>query len=72
MREGEAVKVASEYAKQHGYDPVHYRILAVRKNGKWEVHFERNGESSKPRPGDFFTIYVDHRTKVVERMIHGQ
>jgi hypothetical protein len=51
---------------------VHYHVLAVRKNGTWEVHFERNGESSKPRPGDFFTIYVDDRTKLVERMIHGK
>ena len=72
MSEGEAVKLASEHARQHGYDPAYYHVLAVRKNGKWEVHFERNGELSKPRPGDFFTIYVDDRTKVVERMIHGK
>ena len=72
MNETEAVKLATHYVREQGYDPASYRIRASRQKGSWEVYFEYDPATGRPGPGDFFTVYLDDRSKSVERMVHGK
>lgn len=59
MTEKEAIKHASEYARGHDRDTKHYEASAELSGGEWRVDFRPHGADVKPRPGDFFTVYVD-------------
>ena len=71
MTEEEAVGVASEFARQEGYETGRYSIDAETKDGRWEIHFRRESED-KPRPGDFVTVHIDDESRSVTRMIPGK
>jgi hypothetical protein len=58
----EAIKLASQYAKQQGYDILQYDISAERDGDEWIVHFY--SKEQKPRPGDFFTIGIDSNKSI--------
>jgi acetolactate synthase regulatory subunit len=70
MNDTEAVESASRYARQKGYDIKQYSARAIKKHGKWEVEFQST--SSRPRPGDFFTVYVDDESGMAERIVYGK
>lgn len=62
MKKIEAIKLASQYAQQRGYDILRYDILAKRDGDEWIIHF--NTKEQKPRPGDFFTIGIDSNKSI--------
>jgi hypothetical protein len=59
MTEREAIELASEFARARGRDTGRYKASAELSEGEWRVDFRPAGENVKPRPGDFFTVYVD-------------
>ncbi len=71
MDEVVAVEMASEFAGREGYDIRQYNVQVKRTSTVWEIRFLRKNEA-KPSPGDYFTIYVDERSKSVERIVHGK
>ena len=71
MNETEAVELASDFARREGYDPSRYDVEAERQDVRWEIHFRRKSED-KPRPGDFFTVYVDDESGSVQGIVHGK
>jgi hypothetical protein len=71
MNEAEAVEVASDFAREEGYDIDRYNVEVEKAEGRWEVHFRRKSQD-KPRPGDFFTVHVDEESGSVTRAIHGK
>jgi hypothetical protein len=68
MKEKEAIEIASNYAKQQGYDISQYDITAKHEKGEWVVHFK----GKKPVPGNFFTVYIDDKSKVVKQLFRGK
>ncbi|RYF30049.1 MAG: hypothetical protein EOO23_06035 [Comamonadaceae bacterium] len=71
MNKTEAAKLASDFALQQGYDVHQYSLRVTKRIGEWEVYFQRKS-AAKPQPGDFFSIYVDERSKTVNRIVHGK
>ncbi len=71
MTEEEAVGVASTFARQKGYDTSQYNIRATKRAAQWDIYFQRKSEH-KPRPGDFFTVYVDDQSRAVQRIVQGK
>ncbi|WP_166298048.1 hypothetical protein [Bradyrhizobium sp. 2S1] len=70
MNEEEAVRLATLYARQQGYDPGQYEIRADRRDGEWLIFF-RSG-LARPGPGDFFTVYVDDKSRSAQRLVPGK
>jgi hypothetical protein len=71
MEKSEAVELASDFARREGYDIGRYNIEAAKKDVRWEIYFQRKS-ADKPRPGDFFTVYVDDGSSTVQRLIPGK
>jgi hypothetical protein len=71
MIKNEVIQVASRFAGQQGYDSTQYHVRATKKDHQWEVYFQRRIEH-KPSPGDFFTVYINDRSKSVQRMVVGK
>jgi hypothetical protein len=72
MRKAEAIASAVSFARENGYDPEMYDIHADTRDLRWVVHFRRKSDQTKPRPGDFFIVEVNIRSKSVERLIPGK
>jgi hypothetical protein len=70
MEEDAAVELACKYASQRGYDTTAYDTKTVRQPAGWEIYFQPKTE--KPRPGDFFSIYVSNLSGTVERLVPGK
>lgn len=67
----QAVEVASAFAKQKNQDVSQYTSKATKKGALWQVYFQRKSEY-KPRPGDFFTVYVDDQSGSAKRIVYGK
>jgi hypothetical protein len=72
VNEEEAVGLATRFAQQQGYDASQYKIRASKPDEEWRIFFQRNGSPFKPRPGDFFTVYVDDKSRSARRLVHGK
>ncbi len=70
MKETEAVELASNFAQQQGYNVSQYNIRPAKKDTQWEIYFQ--SKINKPRPGDFFTVYIDDKSRAVQRIIYGK
>jgi hypothetical protein len=65
------VELAYRFATQKGYDRAGYKVRASKKNDEWQIFFRRSA-FSKARPGDFFTVYVDDKSRSVRRLVEGK
>jgi hypothetical protein len=72
MNEREAIELATEFARGRGRDTERYEAEAERGRGGWSVDFRPRGKDAKPRPGDFFTVYVDDKSGKVRGMDDGK
>jgi hypothetical protein len=68
MNEKEVIELASDFAEQKGYDISQYNLTAKREKREWIVRFQ----GKELRPGNFFTIYVDDKTKSVKQLFPGK
>jgi hypothetical protein len=72
MTKTEAIELAARFARKRGYDPALYDGRAAKKVSQWQIACLRSSGKSKPRPGDFFTVYVNGASKSVERLVPGK
>lgn len=72
MEKREVVELASNFAQQRGYDISQYEITAEKIDDEWEVYFQRKSEVYKPRPGDFFTVCIDDKSKSIQQLFEGK
>ena len=70
MKVDVAVDLARRFAAQESYDPAAYDTRPVRNSAGWVIYFRP--KTSKPRPGDFFAIYINSRSGAVERLVPGK
>jgi hypothetical protein len=70
MDAAQVIAAAQQKAQEHGYTVSEYRAHAVCEANTWTVDFSSNRE--KPRPGDFFTVFIDDRTGAVVRFVTGK
>ncbi len=69
MDEQVLVRIATNYAKQHGYDTDDYSVTSVLiKNGVCWILFQ--GKSGLP--GDHFTVTVDISTGLASELFPGE
>mgnify|MGYP001088363460 CR=1 FL=1 len=72
MKATEATELASNFARQKGYDIIQYNIKTAKRGGQWRIFFHRKSGMHRPRPGDFFTVYVDDRSESIRRIVYGK
>jgi hypothetical protein len=70
MERDQVIQLASEYARREGYQAEEYDVSTKHNNDEWQVFF--NSHAAKPKPGDFFTVYVNAASKSVERLVPGK
>ncbi len=68
MTEDEIIEIASDYSKQHGYDPRLYNAATERVGDVWHVYFQ----GKELRPGNFFSVYVDDVKMRVTELVPGK
>lgn len=71
MDTAEITRLASDFARAHGYEVGEYTMRVGKKGRGWEVYFQRE-TVAKARPGDFFSVYVDERSRSATRIIYGK
>lgn len=64
----EVIKIACEYSLRHGYEPEQYEVTAELANDEWHVFFR----GKELRPGNFFSVFVDDRSKNVRELVPGK
>jgi hypothetical protein len=69
MNAKEVLEVAGKFAQREGYDINQYKIRTTKKGAEWRIDFLP--KAKKPRPGDFFSVYVNERSKSA-RLISGK
>jgi hypothetical protein len=70
MQTTEALDLACSFARSQGRDPSRYKTRIIAEGKQWRVEF--SSLQDKPRPGDFFTIYLDDESKSVVRLVPGK
>lgn len=70
MQQQEAIELARSFARSQGRNSDRYNTAAVLEGKQWRVEFLSRQE--KPRPGDFFTVYIDDQSRRVERLVPGK
>ena len=68
MSADDAIKIAREYASQHGYDVERYEPEASRSDDEWHVLFR----GKELLPGNFFSVYVNDATGTVRDLFPGK
>ena len=63
-----AIELASVFAAEKGYDVKKYRTSSQFEENVWVIFFE----SSEPKLGDHFTVYVNDQTKSVKNLVPGR
>lgn len=71
MQQTEAITAATKFAQDRGYDPQQYDVTANKQKLLWKLDFHMKTKT-KPRPGDFFTIFVDDRSGAFLRIVYGK
>ncbi len=69
MNAKEVFDVAAKFARKEGYDTTQYKTQTSKKGAEWRIDFLPKGK--KPRPGDFFSAYIDDQSKSV-RLVRGK
>lgn len=70
MTAEQAIEQASRFARTHGYDVSRYDATATKKGQEWVVDFR--SRESRPRPGDFFSVFFDERAPSAMRLAPGK
>jgi hypothetical protein len=70
MNAEHAIELARNFAQGKGYDMSKYETHARKKGPVWKVDFY--SKEAKPRPGSYFSVYVDEKTKSVVRLVPGK
>lgn len=71
MKREEAIKTAIESIEREGLDTEKYDFVAKRVSEGWQIHFYRKAKY-RPRPGDFITVCIDGKSKLVSRILRGK
>ena len=69
MNAKEVFDVGGRFAQKEGYDINQYKTRTTKKGAEWRIDFLPKGK--KPRPGDFFSVYVNDQSKSV-RLVPGK
>jgi hypothetical protein len=69
MNAKEVFDVAGKCAQKEGYDITHYKAQSTKKGAEWRIDFLPKGK--KPRPGDFFSVYINDQSKSA-RLVRGK
>jgi hypothetical protein len=65
----QAIDVARDFARGRSYRTAAYDATATKQGAVWRVIF--HPKEPKPRPGDFFSVYIDETTSKV-RLVQGK
>jgi len=68
MTRAQLIQIATEYARQNGWQEADYEVTDVTTKGTCSVTF--TGKTK--RPGNHFTVYLDCKTGKVLRLIPGR
>ena len=64
----EAIEMATEYAKRHGFDTEQYDATAKWLEGEWHIFFR----GRELLPGNFFSVFVDDGSGKVRELAPGK
>lgn len=70
MQRDKVIRLASQYARRHGYSVQAYEVTLKRNGREWQISFR--SKAAKPDPGDFFTVYMDDRSGQVTNFAPGK